>query len=620
MSPRLGAAIRFAVALAVVDISAFALFGPGTLTTAASFATIGALYFLDYDGQARERVMAYSVSTLVALVGIFLGAAVQGSLILTVVVAFVVGFAFAAARALRGFIARSFVGTQLAFVLAVFTSHAWTNVASLAGGWLFGSVVSTVCALLIFPRHHAGALRVALSRWCKAAADFVRGGQAERARARAEMSKSLTRMEQIDRGEMLAGLWSPRTRALASMTLHVQQVTDYLELSCMPVNGGLAMTNLSEATAEGFAAAAEMVPLDGRPVDFAPVVEARDEHFEAVRTHGATPVSFYLRVLSVASESLQILAAASHRWKHPAWPLLLERQPGVRSFLRDSLNVDSVWLFHGLRTGLALAGAIALATSLGLHHGVWVVMTTLSVINVSFTASGSTINAGKVAGGVLGGVTVSALFIAFAHQWWMFAVAVTLLALCAKWFLPTGPFMIQLTYAPLAVLNVELLGWPTSSGLDVSRVEDILIGAAVAVVATALTFPFGMQRLVERTWLAARSAAERSVGASLQALRERTQADPRFARDQAVAFARATDVVDTALAGARNLGNHEHIMIAHKRWLNLAMLTQVGVDHLAQLRRGIPVGDPGEGILVAWGEEAGAVLTRALGAENLGTA
>ena len=196
MNQRIAGAIRFAITIALVNISALMIFGSGTATTAASFATISSLYFLDYDGGARERIGAYSASVAVAMIGLFLGIFVQNNLVATVCVAFLIGFCFAVARAFRGLIARSFIGAQLAFVLAVFTSQAGSHGIELIQGWLWGAILSLVAALVIFPRHHSGKVRRALSQWCLAVAEYVESPNTLRPATLSLVERSVKELEE----------------------------------------------------------------------------------------------------------------------------------------------------------------------------------------------------------------------------------------------------------------------------------------------------------------------------------------------------------------------------------------------------------------------------------------
>lgn len=626
MSPRLAAALRFGITISVVNLLALGFFGPGTFATAASFSVISSLYFLDFDGSVRERLGAYSAATLVAFLGLGIGALVEGHTVVIVVAAFVIGFGFAAARAFRGFIARSFIGAQLAFVLAVFTTDAPSHAIELLGGWLLGATLSLIAALTVFPRHHSGVLRSALSEWALAVARYIRADSTERTNALNLVQEKRRQLDSVDRGEMIAGLWSPRTRALSSMSLQVHQVTDMLSLIAPSEHQSPSEQDLAQASSQALENSAEMVLLGATPRSFSNLMSARDADFDAARkeyqeTGNQSAISrrFALRILSIASESMEVLSAASQGWKHPSWPLIVEPEHSLSSIVRRAFSADSVWLFHGLRTGFALAASILIATLLGLEHGIWVVMTTLSVISISFNTSGSTKNALGAVWGMLIGVTLSVGLLSINPSWTFLAVVVTGLAAAAKWLLPTNMLFAQMSYTPFAVANATLLGWSAQHDINVERAEDIVVGVLVGVIATILTFPFGMKKLLERSWKRARHDALVALDQTQNSLRSGRPVNPQVIHEQALSFASATDAVDTAFAGSVKLGPELSEVIARQRWLNLAMLCQMGVQHLEDVRLTLPASDPGIPIIESWATTAFEDLKKVEPAEKVNT-
>lgn len=609
MSPRLAAALRFAFTISAVNLLAYGLFGPGTASTSASFAVISSLYFLDYDGSTRERVGAYSASALVAFLGLGVGIVVSGHTLSIVIAAFIIGFGFAAARALRGFIARSFIGAQLAFVLAVFTQDAPAHSAELFTGWGLGAVISLIAALTIFPRQHSGVLREALSAWALAAAHYVRASDETRSAATQQLQQRRDALNSVDRGDMIAGLWSARTRSLAAMVLQVHQVTALLDL--IPQHRHHSQSALAEESAHALENAAAMVRIGAVPHEFSSLVHAREADFEQARQLFAKTANkqdiaqrLDVRVFSIASESMEVLAAASQGWKHPSWSLIIEPEHSLISVIKRALRTDSVWLFHGLRTGFALAASILIATLLGLDHGVWVVMTTLAVINISYTTSGSAKTALGAVAGMLSGVLFSVGLIYLNPSWAVMAVAVTGLAILAKWLLPTTQLFAQMSYTPFAVANATLLGWPEQHGINIERAEDIFVGVVVGVLATILTFPFGMKKLLTRSWNRARTDALAALEQVTRAVRENEPVDSHLARAQSLSFSSATDVVDTVFVGSVKLGAEFTVVVERLRWLNLALLGHIGIAHLWEMQKNLPPADPGCDVVQLWSQEA----------------
>lgn len=513
--PRFEAAIRFALGILVVNTAALALFPTGPAPTFASFAVVSALYFLDYDGSFGERLRAYALSTLIGLIGIAIGLAVAGTLWAVCLAALLIGFCFAAARAFRGFIARSFIGAQLAFVLTVVTHDPRGSADELFIGWIFGSAIALGAALLLFPKQHSGQLRRALADWCRAAAELSRGSK------RDALLQAWSELEQIDRQHEIAGLWSKRTRALAEMVRAAEQATLYAAEHSIASNPSPANQALLSAAADGFDAAADIV-LRKQPRSAPSLEAARQVHEAAILaesrgqssavTVDAAVAALPIRVLSLDADTLIRLSAISQGQAAPSDAALnpAETTPAAER-IRSVFRADSLWLFNGLRTGIALSAALAVALSMGLEHGVWVVMAALALINVSATTRGASSDALSTVLAVAAGVVISAGIIAL-HLPWAVALAVlAVTALAAKWLLPGKLFWAQLSYTPFAILNVAILSWPSPHGLDAVRIEDITIGVAVAVAATALAFPFGMRKLLERTWLNAHTVTSAAL-------------------------------------------------------------------------------------------------------------
>lgn len=621
MNPRFGAALRFGLTLGVVNLGALWLFGSGAAATAASFAVIGSLYFLDYDGTTVQRMSAFGLSTLVGLAGVCVGALAALSLPSSVIAAFLIGLGFWLARAFRGLVARSFIGGQLAFVLTIFTSHASEQLPQLLLGWAFGSVAALVAALVLFPRQHSGALRRALSNWCLAAAELLRSTPTNRAAARATLDQRRAELDALDPTESIAGLWGRHTRALASMRLQVDEFSGYLQLAESVFDTGAP---LAQQVAEAFTRAGELVlpaaaqqPLiqlqSARDDDLTQAVQrfGHDRQGDAAQAERSAQAHLGIRVSSLVAESLQVGAADSHGWPHANWSLGFEPEHRVRDLAARTVRHDSVWLRTGLRSGLALAGATLIALLMGLEHGVWVVMTTLAVINLAASARDTSRGVLWNVLGVLAGVAVSAAIITVARDWWMLAGLVPLLAVLAKWWLPAGGFIAQASYTPLAVVNVAMLSWPTPHGLDVVRVEDILIGAVVALVATVLTFPFGMRRLLDRSWLSAQQAAEQALTATRSWLDAGIPVPPALVLNQQREFAAHTDAVDAVLAGQHQLDTEQRLSTERERWLVLAVLCQIGVAELGNQAHQSNAAEL-TGLMQVWADEAFAELQQAL--------
>lgn len=593
--PRLGGAIRFAVTLIAVNLAALAIFGAGPAPTFASFSVVASLYFLDFDGSARERIGAYAISTLIGLVGIGIGLAVAGDIVGVCIAALLVGFVFAAARAFRGFIARAFVGAQLAFVLTVVTSNPQAHAGELAIAWMFGAAVSLVAALVLFPRHHSGVLRRALSNWCDAAARLAEVASTGKPFDFTELTTAYIQLQEVDRTHSIAGLWSPRTRALAEMNRGAQQFTSYIsERTTGQIRSDADMALFANISGALRSAAKTVLPRAAANEDI-DMVRARHVHTDAVieiarRHRGPEAVELAsdaidARVASFAAESIQHLAAVSRGARgHDAADPADESSNALRA--RSVFRADSIWLFNGIRTGIALSAALLIAHIMGLEHGVWVVMATLSLISITQTARGTTSNALTTMIAVTLGVLIAIVILKLNLPWVPLVCVVLISAFAAKWFFFNSVFAGQLSYSPFAILNVFMLSWPTPNGLIAVRIEDIAIGLLVAVGATVLAFPFGMKRLLGTAWNDASTVIDASVAISNHEWVNGARSSDRARKQALMAIDLYSDAVDAVHVDRSRRDEVGTICDRRDQWLGLAEFYLSGIEAFERRRDG----------------------------------
>ena len=599
--PRFGGAIRFAVTLTAVNLAALAIFGGGSAPTFASFSVVASLYFLDFDGSVRERLGAYAISTVFGLVGIGIGLAVASDIVAVCITALLVGFVFAAARAFRGFIARAFVGVQLAFVLTVVTSNPQAHALQLINAWIFGAVASIIAAMVLFPRHHSGVLRRALSEWCNAAADLAVTASHGEQFDLTPVAKAYEQLQNIDRTHFIAGLWSPRTRALAEMTRGAQQLTSFIsERNLEPVRMDADKALFADIAGAMRSAAKTVLP-NAAPVEDVDMVRARHEHTDAVislaKAHpGAQAVELAsdtidARVSSFAAEALQHLAAVSRgaRGRVTADPADASSN-GLRA--RSVFRSDSIWLFNGIRTAIALSAALLIAHIMGLEHGVWVVMATLSLISISQTARGASTGALTTMLAVVLGVGISIVVLKLQLPWPLLVVAVFIAALLAKWFFFNSVFKAQTSYTPFAILNVVMLSWPSPNGLAAVRLEDIAIGLLVALGATLLAFPFGMKGILSSSWRDASGVIDEAIATSNHEWANGAKSSAKARAQATLALDLYTDAVDAVQVDHTSPDGIGSLCAKRDQWLALTEFYLSGIGAFEKRRNGraLPIG------------------------------
>jgi hypothetical protein len=604
MNPRLGAALRLAITIVVVDLAAIPLFPQPGVANFASFAVIAALYFLDFDGSWKERAGGLAAATVVALAGIVVGSLVVGNPWVTFGAALIVAFIFGYGRSFRGFIARSAIGVQLAFLLAVVTPAKLSDVPWYLCAWLGGSAVALVASLTLFPRHHSGIIRRGISAWSESAAHLARAwGTSDYTTALEKLSTDAEAvLNALRRNPTAIGTWSKNQRALGDMLAHIEQVTTMLQDGAVsdrrrlaPEPGDGHARELAEVTAGAFLVTARAVQLSAAQEPFAGLRDARRADMAAAEawtaamqaTSGGDAVDALLqhnplRVLSLAAEAMQNLAARSQGWPARGDDLQLNVDGGVFLQLHNNATFESVWFVNALRTGIAVAVAIAIAQAMGLQHGIWVVMATLAAVNVSLTIGAASKTAGLIILGSMAGIIFSALLVGTFHEWWMFAVLLPFAAFAAKWFMVDSPAWGQFAFTPFAIITVAVLSWPVPVGLLKVRLEDVVIGVLVALGATLLTFPFGVTTFVRHATDRARKSAAVALAAHRAVL---TKGPPETATALATAqaFQRESEVLRNALFAQGGTDPRE------SAWILDVLLAEAVMASFAGLRQGRPL-------------------------------
>lgn len=545
--------LRFAITIVVVDVIVHYLFGSTPAALLGSFAVAIHIYFLDFDGDARERFTGQGIATLVGAFAVLLGVLCAQPLWLAVLAALVVSSTFAYARVLRGYVARSAVGLQGAFFLPLMIPATASDLPSLVGGWLIGSGISMLSALVLLPHYRTGVVRQAMAQWLRAAGELA-GAAATRKPLEPAVAE-LTRCRDALLGQVTGsysrpGAVSRTQRALASMVAGARW--------SMPVAAKLLPLHASDGSKlaaqsqTAFTAAADLVV--GKSIGALPDLAAQraddlnalvGQSSEIVRAH------YPVRLISI-SAMVQLFRAAQTRGKVAPTPdvgNMPDENP--LAILRANLRWNSLWLHKALRTGLGTAASVLIVRLVGLDHGVWVILAALSVTQVTFSAASGTKAMFKIVGGAIGGVLIASLIIVFHLPYVVFLIALPLSAFIAKRLQSSDIFLAQLSYTPFALVNLSVLEWPPHKGVELLRVEDILLGAAVAAGFTLLVFPLGINRLVSRLQVNSVTASRSYLQSAVTLLREGKSISGSSRAQAQTAIRAYEDSLDAAFMSAR---------------------------------------------------------------------
>ena len=200
----------------------------------------------------------------------------------------------------------------------------------------------------------------------------------------------------------------------------------------------------------------------------------------------------------------RIIASAAAADSRPMWARLLGRQlpetmitdrvhskRAAVASLGGYMSTRSITVLNSLRTGFALALAVLVTELLPVQNGPWIVLGALSVMRSSVLSTGTT--AVRALTGTAIGIAVGALVMI------LLGLTSRCCGHCCRWSRsgpPTsavGSFTASQAMFTMMVLIVFNLMHPTGWQVGLVRIEDILIGALVGLVVTALLWPGGAQ-------------------------------------------------------------------------------------------------------------------------------
>ena len=435
-------ALRFALTMVVVDYVLVRFFDGSPATYFASFSVVAVLWFMDFEGTAVDRLKAFTLGTIAGLVGTAAGCIGSTNSVLATAIAFVFVTAYSFTRVLPGGFAQGAIGPQLGLLLALLTPNSNQHVGTATLGWLAGSAISIAIAMTMFPRQSTDDLRQVLSQWCMVAKRIA----ADPTHV-ADVDKS--RLNELDDA---AQKLSPGSRAIA-ISPHVRATMD-LQLFTTYATSSL---------------------IKQPPPEFA------TEHAQIVSDLG--------------QQATELEAATSIHG--PAYPWIRPR----RKFrtLRSNLSWHSPAVRDSLRIGFAVAVAVAVARLTGVEHGFWVSAVVLCISSAHITLHGTSKAALQMAVGSALGLGLAAVAVVFVPGLWVLPL-LGLAAFVSKLESTRNAFLVQMTYTPFCVLNVAVLSWPNVTVSHDFRLEDVALGALVAVIATFIAAPKSTTKALDVLW------------------------------------------------------------------------------------------------------------------------
>lgn len=502
--------LGLAIALYVIDDVAGAVF--------TVFGSVGLLINADFAGSPVQRLGSYLATGVAGTVALVIGWAISPTTVTAVLVTVLVAFGLAFVNLLRGPIAVGTPAVLLIYVVAVSLVGTSANLPAYLAGWWLAVVICTISALFLLPRNRRADARTSLARAFSAMSTGVAGAWLANppqppATAFADMGHAVDDLDDRYGGQPFRtmGLTS-KDQALQMLVAMINSARLILsnpvdipvrpDAAPLPERSDLArsivecLDNLATSMTEP-----ERVPsasaLDDARVRMTGAFE-RWVLAESAAGHPMEQVSasigadHELRMAALLIEQMVEVA----RVANGAEVEELERRPPVPTLPRatiilSQLNVHSPWLRNALRSAIGLGLAVLVVQITGAEKGFWVLLGVISILR--FDAVGTRRFALQaVAGTIAGVVLATAIVFTVGQQEWVLWLVLPVFVFLAAWSAVAISYPVgQAAFSALVLIGMGILNWPPQPSLGLVRIEDVLLGAAVALVVGFLMWPRG---------------------------------------------------------------------------------------------------------------------------------
>ena len=580
-------AIRAAIVLPIAAAVSFAIAGNTQAPVVTIIGAIALLIAADFPGTVGPRALADAGLTVNGIVLITLGTLAAPNPWLAVALCFLVGAVVSFLSLLSEVTAAGQRATLMTFILPVCIRPVGPLGDRLLG-WIIAVVICVPAALFMFPPRSTSELRRQATRVCAALADriegtvsqtevtsamdalrtgFVRGAVA-RPQAMTAGSRSLIRV--VSNLQWLCDRVGPDTRALlgpltAASTRVLRACAAVLTAETRDQQ--LAAQNELDAAA----VAHRNLAMERYRDDITEILALPDD--QTAVEHGRTLLSRRAWGFTIGLTG-RIIGAAAMADSRPLWARIvgaglpetgfadrIQTKRSAIASLFGYLSSGSVSAQMSVRTGLSLAAAYGVTLVMPIQNAPWVVLGALSVLRSSALTTGSTaVRAvtGTVIGFVIGASVIAVLGVDPVVLWTLLPVV----AFGSTYINVVGSFTAGQAMFTMMVLIVFNLMQPQGWQVGIIRVEDIVIGAAVGLVVSALLWPQGAAAAVRRAITAAVDTGARYLAAAVHRVTrgESEQADDDVAAlsEESIKTARSHgDAVRTYLsenAGAIDSG------------------------------------------------------------------
>lgn len=511
-------AIRAAIAVPVGLALTLFVVSDSTGAVFTLFGLTGLLVNADFAGSALHRARAYLLTGVGGSLALLIGWAASLTLVSAVLVTMAAGFVATFAGVFRGGVANGFGAILLVYVVMVSIDGSWSSMAAYQVGWWVAVVVAVVTALLILPRTTTPSIRPALADAFACAARTAQAAWASppdvsaRDAAVSALDQAIEELgTRIEGQRFHSGGVSQRDTVLsliADKFTSLRLLVDEPGVHAAPDDTAMPERVALAAAIESALESLRRSMADPHYVSSAESLDrAREAMTSAISTwaievsgKGMAPeevsrqiaLHHHIRIFALIVEQMVEMSRVANGAKVEDLPVLPPiPQRTVRRLISAQLAWNSPWLRNALRTSIGLGIGVLVMILTGVDHGFWVLLGVISVLR--FDAVGTRRFAllaiiGTVVG-VAGALALIAVVGSSPPMLWLLLPMLTFLSAWAGAAVnfPSG----QAAFSAMVLIALGIVAWPPQPTIGLVRIEDIAMGAGVALVVGVLLWPRG---------------------------------------------------------------------------------------------------------------------------------
>lgn len=564
-------AIRAAIVLPIASAVSFAIAGNTQAPVMTIIGSIALLIAADFPGTVGPRALAYGGLTLNGIIMLTLGTLAAPNPWVAIALCFIVGAVVSFLGLVSEVTAAGQRATVMMFIVPVCIRPAGPLADRLLG-WIIAVAICVPAALFMFPPRSTSQLRRQATRVCSALADRIEGtvSQQEVTSAMEALRNGFVRGAVARPQAMTAG-----SRSLIRVVSNLQWMCDRVGADTRELLGPLTATSTrvlracagvlsaetrdvqlaAQAELDAAATAHRNLAMDRYRDDIDEILTLPDD--ETAVEHGRTLLSRRAWGFTIGLTG-RIIDGAAIADSRPLWARIIgaglpetgfadriQSKRSVIASLFDYLRTGSVSAQMSVRTGLSLAAAYGITLALPIQNAPWVVLGALSVLRSGALTTGSTALraiTGTVIGFIVGASVIAVLGVDPVVLWTLLPVV----AFGSTYVSVVGSFIAGQAMFTMMVLIVFNLMQPQGWQIGIIRVEDVMIGAAVGLIVSALLWPQGAAAAVRQ---AITTAVDSGAGYLAAAVHRVTRGESEAADDAVIALS------DESLKAARSHGD-----------------------------------------------------------------